>query len=151
LRADNRWSTAKLVPSSELLSLVAARHPHSGLDKLKDAASDTTRAYRVPGYAGSFGFISSMTDHFCGGCSRLRVGADGRVKVRSLSSLSLSLASPFRRARTCTDAARTPSDAALMHAVGGAVYGKKFAHDGLGGPEGIRREGRMGPMVGIGG
>lgn len=47
--------------------------------------------------------------------------------------------------------ASAASDAALMHAVGGAVYGKKFAHDGLGGPEGIRREGRMGPMVGIGG
>ncbi|GAA5855239.1 hypothetical protein JCM9279_007518 [Rhodotorula babjevae] len=141
---DNRWSTAKLVPSSELLSLIEARHPHSGLDKLQDAASDTTRAYRIPGYAGSFGFISSMTDHFCGGCSRLRVGADGRVKVCLFGPPVLSLR-PLLRASPASPAA----DAALMHAVGGAVYGKKFAHDGLGGPEGIKREGRMGPMVGI--
>ncbi|GAA5944088.1 hypothetical protein JCM3775_003897 [Rhodotorula graminis] len=141
---DNRWSTAKLVPSSELLSLISARHPASGLDKLQDAASDTTRAYRVPGYAGSFGFISSMTDHFCGGCSRLRIGADGRVKVCLFGPPVLSLRPLLR-----SSPASPTSDAALMHAVGGAVYGKKFAHDGLGGPEGIKREGKMGPMVGI--
>lgn len=79
--ADNRWSTQKLVPSASLLSHLETLHPR--LIKLRDADSDTTRAYAVPGWKGSFGFISSMTDHFCGTCSRLRIGADGGVKVRS--------------------------------------------------------------------
>lgn len=78
--ADNRWSTQKLVPSASLLSHLETLHPR--LVKLRDADSDTTRAYAVPGWKGSFGFISSMTDHFCGTCSRLRIGADGGVKVR---------------------------------------------------------------------
>ena len=56
------------------------RHPD--LEKVEDAVSDTTRAWRVPGYHGSIGFISSMSDHFCGSCSRLRIGAEGSVKVR---------------------------------------------------------------------
>lgn len=115
-----------------------------------------------------------MTDHFCGGCSRLRVGADGGVKVRLClprisSSLYLALTEttppPSQRAQVClfgppvlslrpllrASPASPSSDAALMDAVGAAVFNKKFAHDGLGGPEGIKREGRMGPMVGIGG
>lgn len=78
---DNRWSTRKLVPSADLLSDLESRHPDRRLVKLTDSATDTTRAYAVEDWKGSFGFISSMTDHFCGTCSRLRIGADGGVKV----------------------------------------------------------------------
>ena len=60
--------------------MIRETHPH--LEKLVDPASDTTRSWRVPGYKGKIGFISSMSDHFCGGCSRLRVAANGSVKVR---------------------------------------------------------------------
>lgn len=76
---DNRWSTAKLVPATELID--RTRQRFGTLEKLLDPASDTTRTWRVPGHRGTFGMISSMTDHFCGGCSRLRVGADGGMKV----------------------------------------------------------------------
>ncbi|BGP46974.1 hypothetical protein JCM10450v2_002826 [Rhodotorula kratochvilovae] len=141
---DNRWSTAKLVPSSSLLATLQSLHASTGISKLADPLSDTTRAYRVPGWKGNFGFISSMTDHFCGGCSRLRVGADGGVKVCLFGPPVLSLRPLLRGAPASANA-----DAALMAEVGRAVYGKKFAHDGLGGPEGIKERGRMGPMVGI--
>lgn len=76
----NRWSTAKLVPSAELVQRVKVVHPD--LHRVGDAVSDTTRHWQVPGFQGRVGFISSMSDHFCGSCSRLRVSADGRVKVR---------------------------------------------------------------------
>ena len=35
----------------------------------------------ILGFRGNFGFISSMSDHFCGTCNRLRVTADGQIKV----------------------------------------------------------------------
>ena len=35
----------------------------------------------MSGYAGQFGFITSMSDHFCGTCNRLRITADGNLKV----------------------------------------------------------------------
>lgn len=34
---------------------------------------------RVPGYRGTIGFISGVSDHFCDHCNRLRVTADGRL------------------------------------------------------------------------
>ncbi|GAA5900330.1 hypothetical protein JCM6882_002308 [Rhodosporidiobolus microsporus] len=145
---DNRWSTTKLVPSHSLLSSLRTRFSpsHGELEKLVDSASDTTRAYRVPGFKGSFGFISSMTDHFCGGCSRLRIGADGGVKVCLFGPPVLSLR-PLLRSSPPSPS----SDLELMQQIGTAVWGKKFAHDGLGGASGIKERGRMGPMVGIGG
>ena len=39
------------------------------------------QAYHVPGFKGQVGFITSMTDHFCNSCNRLRITADGNLKV----------------------------------------------------------------------
>ncbi|GAA5973780.1 hypothetical protein JCM11641_003152 [Rhodosporidiobolus odoratus] len=134
---DNRWSTKKLVPSANLLANLTSIH--GPLEKLQDAASDTTRAYRVAGYEGSFGFISSMTDHFCGTCSRLRVGADGNVKVCLFGPPVLSLRPLLRDP--------TVSNDEMLTSIGAAVWGKKFAHNGLGGASGIAANGKMGAMV----
>lgn len=35
------------------------------------------RPYRVPGWAGTVGFITAVSHHFCGSCDRLRLTADG--------------------------------------------------------------------------
>lgn len=35
----------------------------------------------MPGFAGQVGFITSMSDHFCYSCNRLRITADGNLKV----------------------------------------------------------------------
>ncbi|KAK4050943.1 hypothetical protein OIO90_004919 [Microbotryomycetes sp. JL221] len=136
---DNKWSTSKLVPSSELVKRLEAVHPQ--LEKLMDPKGDTTRSYRVPGYKGTIGFISSMSNHFCGECSRLRVGADGGVKVCLFGPPVLNLRPLLRDS--------TKADLDLMQDVGTAVWGKHFAHNGLGGAMGIKQYGKMGPMVGI--
>lgn len=67
------------MPSAELEARIRAIHP--GLVKASDELNDTARSYTIPGYRGSLGFISSMSDHFCSSCNRLRLTADGQVKV----------------------------------------------------------------------
>lgn len=80
---DNAWSTSKLVPAAELLERCrSAGHPLLART-LDGQLSDTAREWAAPGWQGRLGFISSMSDHFCAGCSRLRVGSDGGFKVRS--------------------------------------------------------------------
>ncbi len=39
------------------------------------------QTFKVPGFKGQVGFITSMSDHFCGSCNRLRITADGNLKV----------------------------------------------------------------------
>ncbi|GAA5985017.1 hypothetical protein JCM5350_003315 [Sporobolomyces pararoseus] len=142
----NRWSTSKLVPSASLLSLVSEHYSERVVEKLQDSENDTTRAWRIKGYKGSFGFISSMTDHFCGTCSRLRVGADGGVKVCLFGPPALSLRPLLRSLPQSPE-----NDLFISQKIGETVWGKKFAHNGLGGMIGIHQNGKMGSMVGIGG
>jgi len=68
-----------MVPSSDLLARIKSRHPNA--QRAPDELNDTARSWTVPSYKGSFGFISSMSDHFCGTCNRLRLTADGQIKV----------------------------------------------------------------------
>lgn len=75
----NKWNKDKLVKSSELLELITDAHVR--IKKLSDEVNDTARTFQVSGYRGTFGFISSMSDHFCASCNRLRITADGQIKV----------------------------------------------------------------------
>jgi molybdenum cofactor biosynthesis enzyme MoaA len=68
-----------MVDSSETLERIRTRHP--GVQRAPDNLNDTARSWIIPGYKGSFGFISSMSDHFCGTCNRLRLTADGQIKA----------------------------------------------------------------------
>jgi len=75
----NKWDQKKMVESSELLKRVKVRHPD--VQRAPDELNDTARSWSIPGYQGSFGFISSMSDHFCASCNRLRLTADGQIKA----------------------------------------------------------------------
>ncbi|KZT43897.1 molybdenum cofactor biosynthesis prote, partial [Sistotremastrum suecicum HHB10207 ss-3] len=118
--SGNKWDKSKIVPSAELLGRVLARHPST--QKISDLGNDTARSYKVPGYKGSFGFISSMSDHFCGTCNRLRVTADGQIKVCLFDGTEVSLRDQMRRGA---------SDDELLHVIGHAVGNKKAKHAGM--------------------
>lgn len=62
-----------------------------------DDEDRVARSYRIPGFAGRVGFISSMTDHFCGSCNRLRVTADGNLKVCLFGPHEVSLRDTLRK------------------------------------------------------
>lgn len=58
---------------------------------------DTTKWYSNTGHGGRVGFITSMTNDFCTNCNRLRVTADGRLKVCLFGDESLSLRDHIRQ------------------------------------------------------
>lgn len=68
-----------MVPSANLLDIIAAKYP--SLVKAPVELNETARSWHIPGFKGSFGFISSMSDHFCASCNRLRITADGQIKA----------------------------------------------------------------------
>lgn len=49
------------------------------------------QAYKVPGFVGQIGFITSMSENFCGTCNRLRITADGNLKVCLFGASEVSL------------------------------------------------------------
>jgi cyclic pyranopterin phosphate synthase len=115
----NGWDDERLVPYTEMKERVQEAYT---LINLQDGPHDTSTNYRVPGHEGQVGFIASMTAPFCEGCNRLRVTADGNIKVCLFGSAEISLRDAMR------DGA---SDDDLRRIISGAVGDKHARHAGM--------------------
>ena len=71
----NHWDRSLVVPSAELLKTIHDRWPVRPV--AKQPLAETARRYVFTDGAGEIGFISSITEPFCGDCSRARITADG--------------------------------------------------------------------------
>ncbi|KAI8922514.1 hypothetical protein DFJ77DRAFT_424870 [Powellomyces hirtus] len=116
----NKWNEDKFVSYKTMLEMVKAVYP--AVAKVSDEANDTSKAYAVPGFVGKFGFITSMSDHFCGTCNRLRLLADGNLKVCLFGNSELNLRDAMRSGI---------SDAELLDIISAAVKRKKQRHAGM--------------------
>jgi cyclic pyranopterin phosphate synthase len=57
---------------------------------------DPARPYRISGAIGQLGFISSVSEPFCEGCNRLRLTADGKLRLCLLRDDEVDLLTPLR-------------------------------------------------------
>jgi GTP 3',8-cyclase len=73
-----------LVPSVELLP-VPKKHP-----------GETSERWAWADGSGAVGFINSVSRPFCGDCSRVRLGADGRLYTCLFSAAGFDLRAPLR-------------------------------------------------------
>ena len=73
----NAWSQDIVVPSKELAAQIAGRWPLEPLER--DYRGEVAQRYRFVDGKGEVGFISSVTQPFCGDCSRARLSSDGMV------------------------------------------------------------------------
>jgi len=85
----NKWSENKMVSFKEMLALIRSKYPD--VQRVQDHVNDTSKTYKVPGFAGRIGFITSMTHNFCGTCNRLRITSDGNLKVCLFGNAEVSL------------------------------------------------------------
>lgn len=116
----NVWNVKKLVPYSEMMETVVKKY--SDLERFKNDPFDTAKNFRIKGHRGTVSFITSMTEHFCASCNRLRILADGNLKVCLFGSAEVSLRDPMRSGA---------DDSELMDIIGRAVKTKKAAHAGM--------------------
>jgi cyclic pyranopterin phosphate synthase len=117
--SGNKWHTDKLFSYKEMLGKIMTQFP--GFKALENGPNDTSKAYQVDGYVGQVGFITSMTEHFCGSCNRLRITADGNLKVCLFGNKEISLRDAIRAGCSEDD---------LLALIGAAVRRKKKQHAG---------------------
>lgn len=77
------------------------------------------RPYRLSGGKGTIGFISSVTEPFCEGCDRMRLSADGRLRLCLLRDDEVDLMTPLRAGA---------SDAELKALMERGVWNKPWGH-----------------------
>lgn len=116
----NVWNVKKLVPYAEMLDRV--KQQYGDVKRLHDKPTDTAKNFRIDGHCGTVSFITSMTEHFCAGCNRLRLLADGNFKVCLFGPSEVSLRDPLRAG---------VDDSGLKEIIGSAVKRKKAAHAGM--------------------
>lgn len=73
----NDWQPGAVVPSQELVDRISARWPLQAIAP-KYPGEVATRYRFVDGH-GEIGMISSISQPFCGGCSRARLSSDGML------------------------------------------------------------------------
>uniref|UniRef100_A0A2K6L8Z6 Molybdenum cofactor biosynthesis protein 1 n=1 Tax=Rhinopithecus bieti TaxID=61621 RepID=A0A2K6L8Z6_RHIBE len=113
----NKWNFKKMVSYKEMLDTIRQQWPE--LEKLPEEESSTAKAFKIPGFQGQISFITSMSEHFCGTCNRLRITADGNLKVCLFGNSEVSLRDHLRAGA---------SEQELLRIIGAAVGRKKRQH-----------------------
>jgi GTP 3',8-cyclase len=73
----NGWRLDDVVPASEIAERIDARWALEPMDS--DHRGEVAQRYRYRDGAGEIGVISSVTQPFCGDCTRARLSADGQL------------------------------------------------------------------------
>lgn len=95
--ANVGWAGDGTVPIKEVRGQIeASLGPLEATDANLPAGNGPARYYRLPGAAGTVGFIGAMSEHICRTCNRLRLTADGRLRPCLMSDDELDLRPALR-------------------------------------------------------
>ena len=99
----NGWRLDDVVPADEIVARIDAVWP---LEPVAPKSADSTSLrWRYRDGAGEIGVIASVTKPFCGGCSRARLSAEGRLYTCLFALRGHDLRAPLRSGATDEDLA----------------------------------------------
>jgi cyclic pyranopterin phosphate synthase len=116
LDADRAWSRDRVLPNEEVRRLIDAVYP---LEPLGRERSGTARRWRFADGKGELGFISPVTEPFCGDCNRIRLTAEGGLRTCLFSMHETDLRGPLRAGA---------SDDELEQILRAAIWRKELKH-----------------------
>jgi GTP 3',8-cyclase len=73
----NGWRLDDVIPAADIVATIDARWPLEPLQP--NYPGEVANRYRYRDGAGEIGLIASVTQPFCGGCSRARLSAEGKL------------------------------------------------------------------------
>ena len=94
----NDWERSRVVPSQGLLESIAARWPLTALEPAY--TGEVARRYAFSDGAGEIGFVASVTQPFCGDCTRARLSSDGKLYTCLFAADGADLRAPLRGGAT---------------------------------------------------
>eukprot|EP01130_Rhizamoeba_saxonica_P004776 TRINITY_DN1942_c0_g1_i1.p1 TRINITY_DN1942_c0_g1~~TRINITY_DN1942_c0_g1_i1.p1 ORF type:complete len:359 (+),score=59.44 TRINITY_DN1942_c0_g1_i1:77-1153(+) len=133
----NIWTDENFLSYGDMIKIIKQNFD---LKQLPLENNHTSKDYYVPGFKGSVGFISSMSNQFCGSCNRLRLLADGSLKLCLFGRKEYSIRDHIRNGATNQE---------LKEFILSSVQNKKPSHDGMYNIE--KKKGLNRPMIKIGG
>ena len=102
---SNGWRLDDVVPAEEIVRRIDEAWPLEPLEPAR--ADETARRWRYRDGAGEIGVIASVTEPFCGGCSRARLSAEGRLYTCLFALKGHDLRAPIRAGASDEELAET--------------------------------------------
>jgi cyclic pyranopterin phosphate synthase len=90
----NHWRPEMVVPSRELAARIHARWPMQPISQ--NYRGEVAQRWRFDDGGGEVGFISSVSQPFCGACSRARLSSEGKFYTCLFATQGLDLRAPLR-------------------------------------------------------
>jgi cyclic pyranopterin phosphate synthase len=90
----NAWRPDMVVPSRELVARIAAKWPMHAVSQ--NYRGEVAERWRFDDGGGEVGFISSVSQPFCGACSRARLSSEGKFYTCLFAAQGLDLRAPLR-------------------------------------------------------
>ena len=90
----NNWNESQLVPAAELLERIRQRWAVSPVEA--NYRGEVAQRYAFDDGAGEIGFISSVSQPFCGDCTRARLSSEGSIYTCLFASRGTDLRGPMR-------------------------------------------------------
>ncbi|PKO16364.1 MAG: GTP 3',8-cyclase MoaA [Chloroflexi bacterium HGW-Chloroflexi-10] len=113
------FQRSQIVSEAEILEMIGKECGHPAL--LNNGILDgEARLYRLPNAPGTLGFISSVTQPFCAGCTRARLTADGKLRLCLLKEKEVDLLTPLRSGASLSD---------LKEMISAGIWQKPWGHD----------------------
>ncbi len=94
----NQWKLDEVVTSAETAAMIAAEWPIEPVDSAYHG--EVANRWRYTDGAGEIGFISSVSQPFCGSCTRLRLSAEGSLYTCLFAGKGTDLRGPLRAGAT---------------------------------------------------
>ncbi|HEY6891082.1 MAG TPA: GTP 3',8-cyclase MoaA [Solirubrobacter sp.] len=116
LDGDRNWSRDRVLPNAEVRRLIHAAYPLKDLGRERHG---TSRRWEFADGQGSIGFISPVSEPFCGDCNRIRITAEGELRTCLFSMTETDLRGPLRNGA---------SDEELEAIIRAAVWEKELKH-----------------------
>ncbi|MBZ9728375.1 GTP 3',8-cyclase MoaA [Salegentibacter sp. JZCK2] len=117
----NHWNSKKVITATQMLQWAEAEYD---MVKLKDKPHATAKKYKAIGHEGTFAFITTMTEHFCGDCNRMRITADGKMKNCLFGKDEMDLLGTLRKGEDIEPLIRL--SVIRKHAVMGGQFNKSY-------------------------
>lgn len=94
----NGWSLEHVVPAKEIVSRIDAALPLEPIES--NYRGEVAKRYRYRDGSGEIGLITSVTQPFCGACSRMRLSPEGSLFTCLFAAKSTDLRTPLRDGAT---------------------------------------------------
>lgn len=116
LDADEQWSDDDLLTGAEIRRVVESVHD---LVPLQTESAATSSRFAFADNAGELGFVSPVSEPFCGTCDRARLTADGQLRTCLFALGETDLRGPMREGAT---------NGELEELIRGAIWRKQAGH-----------------------